>query len=92
MKKSRRITKFTIETERTIIFRSFGSQQKAWCRECEAEVQMTTVPEAVQEAGLSELAIYLLIDTRAVHFTEDEEGRVRICLTSLSKQVSKGDL
>jgi hypothetical protein len=92
MKKSKRTTKFTIETERTIIFRSFGRQQTAWCRECEAEAQMTTVPEAVLEAGLSELAIYLLIDTGAVHFKEDEEGRVHICLTSLAKQISKGDL
>lgn len=81
----RRTTKFTFETERTFIFRNFGSQQLRWCEGCGAEAQMTSVTEGAREAGLSELAIYQLIDDGMLHFTEDSEGRVLICLNSLLK-------
>lgn len=85
MKKPNRITKFTIETERTFIFRSFGSQQRAWCPGCEADVQMATVGNAAREAGLSELAVYQLAEEGQVHFAEDAAGRVLVCLNSLLK-------
>ena len=82
--KTRRITKFTIETERTFIFRNLGGQS-GWCVGCEAETQLAPVAEAAREAGLSELAIYQLLDARALHFREDAEGRVLVCLNSLLK-------
>jgi hypothetical protein len=85
MKKPRRTTKFTIETERTFIFRNFGGQQPGWCVGCGAEVLMTTVAEAARETGLSELTIYQLLDARTLHFREDGEGRVLVCLNSLLK-------
>ncbi len=85
MKKSRRTTNFTIETERTLIFRNFGGQQAGWCVGCGADVQMATVAEAAREAGLSELAIYRLLDDGVLHFTEDADGRVLVCLNSLLK-------
>ena len=81
----RRITKLTIETERTYIFRNFGGQQPLWCEACGADVQMATVAEVAKEAGLSELAIYQLVDARALHFREDAGGRVLVCLNSLLK-------
>lgn len=83
--KTRRITRFTIETERTFIFRNFGGQQSGWCVGCGAETQLATVAEAAREAGLSELAIYQLLDTRSIHFREDAEGRVLVCVNSLLK-------
>ena len=85
IKKPRRSTKITIESERTFIFRSFGGQQWRWCERCQAEAQMTSVADAAREAGLSELAIYQLVDDGALHFTEDSERRVLICLNSLLK-------
>ena len=85
MKKPRRTTKFTIETERTFIFRNSGGKQPGWCEGCGAEAQMATVAEAAREAGLSELAIYQLLDARTLHFREDGEGRVLVCLNSLLK-------
>jgi hypothetical protein len=81
----RRTTKFTFETERTFIFRNFRDQQPGWCMRCEADAQMATVAEAAREAGLTELAIYQLIDDGLLHFSEDSEGRVLICLNSLLK-------
>jgi hypothetical protein len=85
MKKTKRITKFTVETERTFIFRNFGGQQPGWCVGCGTETQMATVADAARETGLSELAIYQLLDARALHFREDAEGRVLVCLNSLLK-------
>jgi len=85
IKKPRRITKITIESERTVIFRSFGGQQWRWCERCQAEAQMTSVADAAREAGLSELAIYQLLDARTLHFREDADGRVLVCLNSLLK-------
>jgi hypothetical protein len=85
MKKSRRTTNFTIETERTFIFRNFGGPQAGWCVGCGADVQMATVAEAAREAGLSELAIYRLLDGGVLHFTEDADGGVVVCLNSLLK-------
>ena len=85
MKKPRRTTKLTIETERTFIFRSLGGQQPGWCVACGAEAHMATVAGAAREFGLSELAMYQLLDIRAVHFSEDAEGSVLVCLNSLLK-------
>jgi hypothetical protein len=44
---------------------------------------MATVEEAAREADLTELAIYQLLDIHALHFKEDEDGRVLVCLNSL---------
>ena len=85
MKKPGHIKRFTIETERTFIFRNFGSQKTAWCVGCEAEAQLAPVPEAASKACSSELAIYRLLAQGVLHFTEDSEGRVLICLNSLLK-------
>ena len=83
MKKPRRTTKVTIETERVFTFRNYDHQQSGWCPECEAETQMATVLVAAREVGLSELAIYQLLDAGALHFCEDPGGRVFVCLNSL---------
>lgn len=46
---------------------------------------MASVAYAAREAGLSELAIYQLLDARALHFREAADGRVLVCLNSLIK-------
>lgn len=87
----RRITKLTIESERTFIFRTFGGQRPRLCEGCGAEAQMTGVADAAREAGLSELVIYQLLDDGLVHFTEDKERRVLVCLKSLFEINTKGE-
>jgi hypothetical protein len=77
--------KLTIEPERTFIFGNLGGPQVGWCEGCGAEAPMMNVADAAREAGLSELAIYQLLDEGALHFTKDTEGRVLICLNSLFK-------
>lgn len=83
MKKARRITRFTVETETVFILRTAGNSQTEWCSRCAAETSMATVPYAAQEAGLSEWAIYQLLEARALHSNEDADGRVLVCLKSL---------
>ena len=79
----RRIRRVTIETERTLIFRSRSGQCDAWCPECGAQRHMLIPPKAAAVAGLSERAIYRLIEAGAVHFAEDENGSLLVCGESL---------
>ena len=83
MDKPKRVRRVTVKTERTFIFRSRGSARPGWCAGCGAEVGMVSVEGAARESGLSELEVYKLVEARAVHFSEDTEGRVLICLDSL---------
>lgn len=81
--KPERIRRVTIETERTLIFRNRGGIHHGWCGECGDQVQMASVDAAAHQTGLSELFIYQLIESGALHFTEDENRRVLVCLNSL---------
>ena len=83
MAKPKRVRRVTLRTERTFVFRSRGSVRVEWCAECGAEVGMMSVDGAAREAGVSEMAIYKLVEARALHFNEDAGGRVLVCLNSL---------
>jgi hypothetical protein len=83
MDKPKRIRRVTVKTERTFVLRSRASHRVEWCAECGAEVGMACVDAAAREASTSELAIYKLVEERAVHFSEDAEGRILVCLNSL---------
>lgn len=85
MKKARRITKFTVEIERLFIFRAAAKWEFNWCSGCAAETQMATVACAAREAGLSESDIHQLLEARVLHFSQDAEGHVLVCLNSLLK-------
>lgn len=85
MDKPKRTKRVIVKTERTYVFRNRDSVRFGWCEECGAEVGMTSVDGAAREAGLSELAIYKLVESRALHFKEDEQGRVLVCLSSLRR-------
>ena len=85
MDEPRRIRRVTVKTERTLVFRSHGSVRFEWCEVCATEVGMVCVDGAAREAGVSELAIYKLVEARALHFREDAEGRVLVCLNSLRR-------
>ena len=84
MKKRRWITKLTVETERTFIFRNRGPSRVGFCNRCGSNVELTCVADAALEAGCGELAIYELIRTGSFHFVE-EDGHVLVCLGSLRR-------
>jgi hypothetical protein len=83
MTKAKRIVKFTVETERTLIFRSLGDRRVAWCEKCGAEVEMATVDEAARAAGVSELTICRRAEAGSFHFIEDAAGCLLVCLNTL---------
>lgn len=72
-----------METERTLIFRSSGQFRLGWCHECGAEVELMSVVDAANETGLSELAVYQLVESGDLHFTEDSNRHIVACLNSL---------
>jgi len=82
MKKAKRITRITFETERVLVIRGKRCRD-VWCEACGAQVQMVTLGEASSIAGLSELAICRQIDARFLHSTETPDGLIVICLNSL---------
>ena len=47
------------------------------------ETQMATVAFAAREVDLSELTMYQLLESRVLHFVEDSDGRVLVCLNSI---------
>ena len=85
MDKPKRVRRVTVKTERTLSSEATGSVRVEWCAECGAEVGMVCVDGAAREAGVSELAIYKLVEQRALHFSEDVEGRVLVCLRSVRR-------
>ncbi len=82
MNDPKRIRRVTVKTERTFIFRVQNEMRVGWCSECDAEVRFKNVAGAAQEFGVNELAIYRLIETRAVHYNKDDDGQVLVCLRS----------
>ena len=85
MDKPKRVRRVTVKTERTFVFRTYGNVRIEWCAECGAEVGMASIEGAAQKSGMSEMEIYKLIAERTLHFSEDAEGRVLVCLNSLSR-------
>lgn len=85
MDQPKRVRRVTVKTERTFVFRSRDSVRVEWCAECGAEVGMASVDGAAREAGVGELAIYRRVEERALHFREDAEGRILVCLNSLRR-------
>ena len=83
IKKPGRFRKLTLETERTLIFRIREPSRIAWCQQCEAEVEQMSVVDAAYETGISELAIYQLIESGDLHFIEDSNRHIVACLGSL---------
>jgi hypothetical protein len=85
MDKPKRIRRVAVKTERTFIFRSKPSTRIAWCADCRAEVAMISVEGASGESGYGEMEIFKLIEAHALHFCEDPEGHVLVCLNSLKQ-------
>ncbi|MCA1615122.1 MAG: hypothetical protein LC795_19950 [Acidobacteria bacterium] len=72
MDKPKRVRRVTVRTERTYVFRSRGGVRVGWCAGCGAEVGLASVDGAAREAGVSELAIYKLVEEHALHFKAAE--------------------
>jgi hypothetical protein len=88
--KRKRITRtaeVTVETEESFVFRRSSGQhaQTAYCPVCRRQVGMLSPEHAARVAGVSTRAIYVWVESGAIHFTE-AHGRVAICAHSLSQR------
>ena len=77
-------TLITVETDRVVFIGAPDVSPPMWCAACAAEVRMLTVDEAAAVARTSSRMIYRLVEDNQLHFTETPEGRLFICLNSLS--------
>jgi hypothetical protein len=81
----KRRTEITIKTDRLIILRrSRNTERAAWCDACAAPTRLLNVDEAATIARSTSCAIYRRVEAAQLHFTETSEGRLLICLNSLS--------
>ncbi len=88
MNRKRRI-EITVEHQWLILRRS--TPIFVWCQECPAAIQMITPDEAAVLAGVSTRAIYALVETEQLHYTETPEGplmKLFVCPNSLSTLIA----
>jgi hypothetical protein len=78
-------TQITVETERILIIKRRYQAVEAWCDECNEAVVMIRPDQAAAVSGRSLRAIFSDIERAALHFAEQPEGMVLICLNSLLK-------
>lgn len=77
-------TLITVETDRVVLINGSPLSQLVWCAACAAQVRMVTVDQAAALARTSSRMIYRMVENDQLHFTETPEGRLFICLNSLS--------
>ena len=77
-------TLITVETDRVVLINRLPSSPLIWCAACAAEVRMVTVDQAAAVARTSSRMIYRMVEDNQLHFTETPDGRLFICLNSLS--------
>ena len=80
--KGKRKTEISLEIEETIVVRT-KSILIRWCKGCRKPSRMIAADEAAMMTGLSARGIYRLVDTGEVHFTEDQNRLLFVCVTSL---------
>jgi hypothetical protein len=78
-------TEITIETDR-VMFVSNRKSVTLPCDGCAAPVRMITVDEAAVLAGESSRSVYRRVESGQLHFAETPEGRLFICLNSISRK------
>ena len=81
MKKTKRITRFEVETERTLIFRRRGGRHVYRCQLCGALAEVEVVTAGARAAAMDELVVDRQVETGRTCFGE-EGGHVLICLNT----------
>lgn len=79
-KKRREIT---VETERLLVIRRRYRAVEAWCDACSETVVMVRPDQAAAVTGRSLRALFGDIEAGSLHFVEQGDGLLLICLSSL---------
>ncbi len=81
----KRRTHIIMETERVLIIKDQAGTVRGWCEACEALARLATPEIAAALTGLSRRAVYRLIETGQIHFTESPDAAIAVCLESIIK-------
>jgi hypothetical protein len=84
-KKRRRRTEITIETYEVLAIRTSRGLAQVWCPECGELARMVAPEAAARFAGISTRLIYGQIEAGRLHYKENKEGLLLICLRSLMR-------
>ena len=82
---ARKVTEIIFETERVLVIRRRYRVVEAWCDGCRKTVAMIKPDQAATISGRSLQAIFDEIETSALHFAEQSDGMILVCLNSLLK-------
>jgi hypothetical protein len=56
-----------------------------WCEECSSEALLLSPDEAAAVMQTTTRLIFRQVEAGAVHFTESDDGTLRVCLNSLTR-------
>lgn len=76
-------TEISIEFEEVVLIRNREHPVVAWCTGCHQRVSMLVAGDAARAAGVSARALYRLVETGRIHFTEAQDGSLLVCANSL---------
>jgi len=80
--KKRRIEIVSV-TEHRWIVRGHGRARSEWCVEC-GKASLMIVPDAAARlSGVGERAIYRWVEAAEIHFLEEPDNVLLVCLTSV---------
>jgi hypothetical protein len=82
-KKRSRRTETKIETYEVLTIRTSRGRDQVWCQECGELARMVAPEAAARLAGISTRLIYGQIEAGRLHYEENEEGLLLICLKSV---------
>lgn len=86
MRKKRKL-EINLEVEEAIAIRT-GRVLIARCRHCRVQVRMVAANEAALITGLGAREVYRFVESGRLHFIEDHNGLLFICLLSLRELAS----
>jgi len=78
--------RITIQQRERITISGSPPPISAWCTQCNSEVSMVSGEQSALLAGLSCREIYRRVEESALHFIEQQDGQLFICLNSLFPQ------
>jgi hypothetical protein len=81
--KRRRRTETTIETYEVVAIRTSREPAHGWCPECGELATMVDPEAAARLGGMSTRLIYGQIEAGRLHYEENKEGLLLICLKSV---------
>jgi len=82
--KTKRRAEIIIEKERIVMITG-RHNIRVWCQQCGTDVEMIHAGQAASLSGLTQRAIFRMIEAGSLHFAESVNGTLLICLLSLRK-------